>query len=245
MYTNKQLQSHIKASLFLTKIVNASINYIKNNPKITEFELQQFVLKQFKIYNLVSEKDKPIIAFNSSSSNPHYCPKKNKSRKLKPNTLIKFDIWARINKKKAVYSDITWMFFYGKTIPIKIRKAYNDIIQIRNLSLNYIKNNLKKEILPMGKDINEYSRQMLIKKGYEKQLKHSLGHRIGTKSPHGRGRHLNRKNKHKIIKNIPYTIEPGVYFKNKFGIRSEIDFYINNKNKLIITTPMQKDIVKI
>jgi len=37
---------------------------------------------------------------------------------------------------------------------------------------------------------------------------------------------------------IGYTIEPGLYFKN-FGIRSEVDFYINAKNQLIITSELQ------
>jgi len=245
MFTKKQIAQHKKASLLLTHIKNLSIEHIKQNPKTTEYDLQQFVIKQFKIHNLINEKDKPIIAFNSSSSFPHYCPKKNKCKSLKPDTLIKFDIWARLNEPMSVYSDITWMFFYGDKIPNNIKKAYKDVIKVRNLSIDYLKKHLKNNKFPLGKEVNNYHRTLLIKRGYEKQIKHSLGHCLGTKSPHGRGRHLNRKNNYPIKQNVPYTIEPGVYFKNKFGVRSEICFYINNKNKLIITTPMQKDIVRI
>jgi len=35
------------------------------------------------------------------------------------------------------------------------------------------------------------------------------------------------------------------YFKNKFGVRSEIDFYVDKNYKLIITTISQKQIIKI
>jgi Xaa-Pro aminopeptidase len=245
MFTKAQLEQHKKAALILTHIKDLTITFIKENPMISEHEMQKFVLKEFKIHNLINEKDLPIVAFNSSASNPHYCPKKNKSKKLKQNTLIKFDIWARLNEPKAVYADITWMLFLGNKIPNKMRKAYDVVINVRDKSLLYIEKDLRNGIFPLGKDINNYSRNLLIAKGYEKQLKHSLGHCLGLVSPHGRGRHLNRKNRFPIKKNLPYTIEPGLYFKNKFGIRSEINFYINNKNKLIITTPMQKNIVKI
>lgn len=43
---------------------------------------------------------------------------------------------------------------------------------------------------------------------------------------------------------MPFTIEPGIYLKN-FGVRSEIDAYIDCNKKLIITTEAQKGIVII
>jgi Xaa-Pro aminopeptidase len=45
--------------------------------------------------------------------------------------------------------------------------------------------------------------------------------------------------------NIPFTIEPGLYFKNRFGVRSEIDCYVTENYKLIITTKVQKRIIRI
>jgi Xaa-Pro aminopeptidase len=44
---------------------------------------------------------------------------------------------------------------------------------------------------------------------------------------------------------VGYTIEPGIYLKNKFGVRSEIDFYINEKNRVVITTKVQREILKV
>lgn len=42
---------------------------------------------------------------------------------------------------------------------------------------------------------------------------------------------------------IPFTIEPGLYFKNRFGVRSEIDCYIDNNYRLVITSKIQRNIV--
>ncbi len=43
---------------------------------------------------------------------------------------------------------------------------------------------------------------------------------------------------------IPFTIEPGIYYKDKFGIRSEIDCYVKDYN-LIVTGRVQRKIANI
>ena len=41
-----------------------------------------------------------------------------------------------------------------------------------------------------------------------------------------------------------YTIEPGIYFENDFGVRSEIDFYIS-RGKVVVSGAVQKELLKI
>ena len=74
---------------------------------------------------------------------------------------------------------------------------------------------------------------------------HNTGHSLGMSKAHGRNGRLGHKYNKDLIRNMGYTIEPGIYFKNKFGIRSEIDFYISSNMKLVITTDVQKNILKI
>jgi len=240
MFSPTQLKQHKKAALILTKIKDETFNFIKENKKnIREKEVQNFILKKFKENNLVNEVDKPIVAFGSNTGKVHYYPGK-RSFRLKDNTLILLDIWARLNVKDAPYSDITWMAFHGDNIPNNVKSTHKAVIKARDISLGLI----KKGIMPSGKHLDTIARKYLNKK-YKNKFLHSLGHSIGLISPHGKYPHLKQSHDFPLLKNLPYTIEPGIYFKNKFGIRSEINFYINNKNKVIITTPMQKDIVII
>ena len=84
------------------------------------------------------------------------------------------------------------------------------------------------------------------KTGFEENIQHSLGHSLGIKEDHGpKPDWLYAENYFELAKNLGYTIEPGIYFSNKFGIRSEIDFYISADNELILTTDLQKEIVLI
>lgn len=64
-------------------------------------------------------------------------------------------------------------------------------------------------------------------------------------SPHGNKNRLKPNSHLSLHKNVAYTIEPGIYLKEKFGIRSEIDFYITDKFKLVLTTDLQKKIIKL
>ncbi len=96
-----------------------------------------------------------------------------------------------------------------------------------------------------GKEIDAVVRNYLHQHGHAERFLHGTGHSLGFVSPHGRRVRINRRGKKPIPINIGYTIEPGIYFKGKFGMRSEINFYIDNNFKIIITTKVQKNIIKI
>ena len=76
-WTKTELQNHIKVAALLTKIENESFGYLSQNPQITEYELQQFILKKFAENKLKPDKHPPIVAFGSSAATPHYFPLKN------------------------------------------------------------------------------------------------------------------------------------------------------------------------
>lgn len=243
-WTREQIQHHIQAAVLLEKIKNESFQYLSQNLKITEYQLQQFILKKFQENKLKADRDPPIVAFGSSAAAPHYFPPK-KSRRLKPNTLVLIDIWSRSTKRKAPFADITWMGFYGKRVPAKIDKAFKAVIEARDKCLKFIESELQLGKMPIGKEADEVACKYLIKKGYKKNILHRTGHSIGFHSPHGKYSHLSLKNEEPILTNIGYTIEPGVYFLGEFGVRSEINFFITKNKQLILTTPIQRELIRI
>lgn len=240
VWTKRQLKQHILASRLLVSIMKKAFDFISEN-KPAEYEVEQFIMHEFKKNRLVTSEKRVMVAYNQSSSSPHYYPKK-KSRPLRKNTSVMIDIWARLDERKAPYSDITWMGYYGK-IPGKVKRVFDVIEKARDSSLNYVKTQLKKKTMPLGCDVNKAAMDVLIKNGYKKNIMHSTGHSLGTVSPHGTYGGITRRNKHRLRELLGYTIEPGLYFKNKFGVRSEMCFYI--KNKVILTTEVQKKIILI
>ena len=243
---NKQaIIDHKKATGLLGIIKDETFNYLKNNPQVTEFKIQEFVLSRFKNYNLKTDALRPIIGFRQNTVLVHYFASPNKSKKLQPNSLILVDIWARLNKKGAPFADITWMGYSGNKIPENIEKIFSTVVRSRNKALNYIKARLKKKIIPTGEEIDVITRNYLKYHGLEKYFLHGTGHPLGLSNVHGRGAYLNLRGRSQLSRLVGYTIEPGIYLKNKFGVRSEIDFFIDENFKLNITTPIQNKIILI
>lgn len=238
------LKSHIKAAQLLGIIKNEVLHFIRANPGTSELEVQQFILERFKKYKLVNEVAKPIVAFLQNTSFVHYYPANKTNKKLKAESLILIDIWSRL-KSGGTYADLTWMAYYGKRVPAKIQRAFNTVLKARDKSLALIQKNIRRGILPTGKEIDSMARQFIENVGYRNKFRHGLGHELGTTSPHGRGSPISPRSRKRLKINMGYTIEPGVYFKNEFGIRSEVDFYITKRKKLIITTPIQRKLTII
>lgn len=244
MWNQTQIKSHIEVSNLLDKIKDEVFEYIGLNKEASEKEIQKFILKRFNENNIESDRDPPIVAFNENSSKPHYFPLEN-SKVLKRESLILIDLWAKFKKSNEPFADITWMAYYGDNIPKRIQDVFNIVLKARDSALNFIKQEVKEGKMPIGKEVDKVARELIEKEGFNGKFLHGTGHSIGTTSPHGNRSNLNTKGKKPLSINLGYTIEPGIYLENEFGIRSEIDFYINEKREVIVTTPIQNKLIQI
>lgn len=240
----KKLNQHKKAAELINKIKDEAFALIKNTPGISEFEVQKFIMDGFEKYDLKTDSDKAIVAFRENTGFVHNYPDE-VSKRIAPESLIMIDLWARLDEEDAPFADITWMAYYGERVDKEIFQVYLLVIKARNAALKFIRRNLKKGKLPIGKEIDDIVRGVIKTAGYGEKFTHTTGHSLGFDSPHGKEFGLNWKNEHPLIKNLPYTIEPGVYLEGNFGIRSEIDFYIDNDLQLIITTKVQDELIII
>jgi len=245
-WTPAEINKHKTVARLLLRIKDDAFGFIKQKKrekkKVTEYDVQQFILKLFKENNLVSDKDPPIVAAGRNTRFVHYYPKRN-SKQIKEEDIIMIDIWARLKDKKAPFADITWMGYTGRKIPNEIRRVFKTVIAARNKGINFIRKNLKKDRLPKASEIDSVVRRFVTSRGFPYTHKR-IGHTLGFNSPHGKGRHISKKEKREIFANVGYTIEPDICLKN-FGIRSEIDFLITEHLKLIITTDVQRKIIRL
>lgn len=246
--TKEEIEKHKIAAKKLELVKNKTFKFIKNNiGKISEYDVHKFLLSEFKKQELISDKKPPIqtVAISKNSSIVHYYPKKRSSKIIEKENLILIDLWARLKENRSPFADITWMAFAGKNIPKEYQKIFKIVIKARNFALDFIKKNLKKRKFPKTRVVDKVVRNYFKKFGLEKNFLHGLGHSLGIKKCHGRYFYFSKKSKAELKPMIPFTIEPGLYFENKFGIRSEIDCYVTKNYKLIITTKIQKQIIKI
>jgi len=242
------VRRHRLAVKKLENIRERALGLIKRRlGRITEFDVAQFVFAEFKKRGLVADiaYDYQIIAVDENSADPHYEPKKESAKIIQKGSLIKFDTWARLQKPNSYFGDVTWMFFVGRQIPSAIKKAFSDVAAARDLTLKFIKHELKKKKIPSGREVDAIVRNYFAQKGVLEFFTHNTGHSLGFDACHGQAFGLSPRSKENIIPEIPFTIEPGLYSPGKFGVRSEIDCYITKKYKLIVTSRVQRKITLI
>lgn len=250
MWTKNQIKFHTEAAKKLSLVKEEFKNFLsKKGTSISENEAVKFVKNAYKKHGLVNDNEKEfcIVAFGKNTKEVHYFPK-GKGLKLKNNTLILLDIWARLPQAGAPYADTTFMFYFlgkqknsknsGKKIPKEIQKTWKVLVSARDTALNFLEK-IQSGKMPRGLDIDRVAHDIIGSAGLGKGIKHTVGHSLGLKHPHGDLPGINWREYSSILKNVGYTIEPGIYLKD-FGMRTEIDFYITNKNEIVITTPPQK-----
>jgi Xaa-Pro aminopeptidase len=95
-----------------------------------------------------------------------------------------------------------------------------------------------------GWQLDRLARDYIVEKGYGDRFVHTTGHSLGYEV-HAPGVGLNDLSSHdtrSVIPGIGLTVEPGIYLED-FGIRLELDVYIDPLSGPAITTPPQTELV--
>ena len=190
----------------------------------TESEVKEFIKEEFSKYNCEMAFP-PIVASGINSCQPHYVG----NEKIKRGFLL-LDFGA---KYKSYCSDMTRMLYVG--IPNK--KELKDYALVLN-TLSACEEAVEKT--KKYSSLFNLSLKNLDTKS--KFFTHSLGHGIGLDVHEMPS--LNLEDKTIIQNNIPFTIEPGIYFPKRYGIRIEDTMVLIN-NKLQVLTRSKKEFVII
>ena len=134
----------------------------------------------------------------------------NKLDKMKDNIMKLEEL--KLKEKDAPFADITWMGYTGKNIPREIKEAFKLVIGAREEAIRFLRENLKGKRLPKSIEVEKSARRYLNKFGVEKFFTHGVGHSLGFSQDHGTYFRFSRKTKSRMKLNVPFTIEPGLYF---------------------------------
>ncbi len=251
-WSDEQWKDQQEVAAILRNTVDIAFNFIgeclRNNTKVTEYDVQQEMVKNFRKNNLKFATE-PNCSVNANAANPHYEPTKTSHNEIHKGDYVLIDLWAKKNKVGAVYGDIAWVAFAGEKIPDEYQKVFDIVKGARNAAVEFLKKEFsKKEKKVRGCDVDDVTRKYITERGYGEYFIHRTGHNIGEEV-HGNGAHIDNyetQDEREIIPETCFSIEPGIYLPNKFGIRLEIDVYISKNYDVIIPgQPIQQEIVKI
>lgn len=250
VWSDDQLKSHVKAAENLRSFIFSAFKFIKeridSGKTVNEYEVQQYICKLYEENDMVTSSP-PIVAVNEHSGLPHYQPSKDSFSEIKRGDFVLLDIWAKQNTPhNAVYADITWTGFVGETVPQKYIDIFEVVRGARDAALAYVSERIAGKNVVHGYQVDDVSRNYIAERGYGDQFVHRTGHSICTEV-HANGANIDNletKDEREIIAHTGFSIEPGVYLE-EFGVRSEIDAYVSDKEVLVFGQPIQTDVIAI
>lgn len=162
-----------------------------------------------------------IVASGSNSSNPHAVVT---DRVIQQNDIILFDFGARYN---GYCSDMSRTIFVGEPNEEMIN-TYNIVLKAQKLGIDNIKAGVNvghiHELI-----VNEFKKDNL-----EKFFIHTTGHGVGM-DIHESPVIVDSNKEESFKKDMVVTVEPGIYFENKFGIRIEDTVIVTEEGTQILT----------
>jgi Xaa-Pro aminopeptidase len=246
-WSPEALASHRRAARHLDEIVVRTFNEVAqavgSGRTPTEHEIQRFMLDGFRERSLVTEP--PIVAVNANAGNPHYEPTEKGSAPIRSGDLLLLDLWARENSESAVFADITWMGFVGRTVPTRYEDVWKAVAGARDAAIQYVQETVKSGKILRGCDVDDVARAVIQDRGYGRFFIHRTGHNVG-REVHGNGANLDNletRDERRLIPGTGFTIEPGIYLP-EYGIRSEVNLYVSEK-AAEVTTSVQDRITPI
>lgn len=211
------------------EIADESFEYVIKNIKkeMTEKQIAFELERQMILNGADGISFETIVASGENSSMPHAVPTE---RKIQENDIILFDFGA---KYKGYHSDCSRTVFVGN-ITDEQEKMYQFVLEEQEKIIANFKEgtNIKQIIRNRETDYNLKNIEIM----------HSFGHGVGLEIHEYP--FLTSKIDSILKRNSVITVEPGVYFPGKFGIRIE-DTCLITKSECISLTKTAKNITKI
>jgi Xaa-Pro dipeptidase len=243
------LETHRQASAALYRVKDRAFEAIaqrcRDRVPTTEFDIQQLMAGWFADEALVSDSN-PVVAAQENAGNPHYLPTAERSRAIGPEELVLLDLWGKNGgDADAVYADITWVGFTGRTVPAEVVRVFDTVAGARDAAAELTQEAARAHRDTRGWQVDRAARTVLANAGYGEQILHRTGHNLG-RDVHGNGVHMDDYESHddrRLLPGTGFTIEPGLYFST-FGVRSEINVFYGEHDALI-TGPVQTGVLRL
>jgi Xaa-Pro dipeptidase len=250
-WTPAQFEMHKEASDKIHRIIMQAFDEIarrmRANEPTTEYDIQQFMVRRYEEEGLMSDNEPPIVAVNANAANPHYEPTRDRHAPIKRGDFVLFDVWAKLKKPGAVYTDQSWTGYVGESVPEEYTLIFNIVRDARDAAVKFVQESMRAGRPIKGADVDDVSRAVIKRAGYGAQFIHRTGHSIGEEV-HGNGANIDNletRDARRIIPRTTFSIEPGIYLEGKFGVRSEIDVHITERDAIVTGQPIQTEVIAI
>ena len=219
--SDRELEAYKKAFERTDKAVMAIRDFIETHEGLSEYDISMKLKEEFIRHGARSLSFNSIVAINKNSALAHYA-KNSKDVILCDGDLVLIDCGAYYESGLA--TDITRVFVKGTPNTLQ-RKVYTTVLKAFLNCFNYLELTDSPQNVS-GYEIDSLAHSILDKSVEGFNFSHGLGHGIGI-NVHEAPPNLSQNEIAKTVleNGMCFTIEPGLYNPEYFGIRLENSCY--------------------
>jgi Xaa-Pro dipeptidase len=234
-----QEKSHFEAAKLCRDAYDVAFGFIadeiKSKGRVMETAVQARIMKHFADSGMTTYSP-PIVGVGPHSGDPHFDTAPATDTPIERGSFVLIDLWAKMDRPRSVYADYTRVAYVGSSVPEQYTKVFSIVASARDAGIKCVKDAFATGRPLQGWEIDNATRDVIEKAGYGENFTHRTGHNIGQEV-HGNGAHidgLETRDDRRIIRRTCFSIEPGIYLP-EFGVRSEVDVYIDAAGKVHVT----------
>ncbi len=250
VWDDEQWQMHQQAAVHTNSAYDLAWRLIAERTRgggtIRETEVQAAIMQHFKANGLTTYHP-PIVAANEHSGDPHFDTSPATDVAMKAGDFVLIDLWAKLDRPRSVYSDLTRVGFIGREVPTKYEQVFQIVAAARDAAITKVREAFAAARPLHGWEVDQAARDVIEQAGYGERFIHRTGHNIGQEV-HGNGANMDNLETHELRLVLPrtcFSIEPGIY-QPEFGVRSEADVFIDVAGQVHVTGgELQRQVVAV
>lgn len=251
LLTEDGYQTHVAAGDKILGIKDEAYSMIgdavANKRRLSEYEVQQFIMKRFTEEGMTCDGHGPIVGINEHPTDPHFEPLPENSYYFEPGNTVLIDLWARLDQENGVYYDVTWCGYVGQEPPEEYVRIFECARDARKAAVKLIRERFAADEPCFGWEVDDACRNVVNQAGYGDYFLHRTGHSIGT-AVHGNGANIDNletRDERQLVPGICFSIEPGIYLPGKMAVRSEINVFIRPNGEVVVYGDEQEKLILI
>ncbi len=228
---DEQWAMHLEAARLTDSAYSVAWKFIAEGVRaghvVTELDVRGVIMDYFRDNGLVTDHG-PIVGVGPHSGDPHYDPTEETNSRIEEGSFVLIDLWAKLNRPRSIYSDLTRVGFVGRTVPERYADVFRIVAAARDAGIAAVRGAYASGRPIRGYEVDDACRRVIVEAGYGEYFVHRTGHNIGENT-HGNGAHMDNLETHEerlVSRRTLFSIEPGIYLP-EFGIRSEVNVFVD------------------
>ena len=245
----EQWRSHLTAEKHVLAAIQLGFDLIATRVKAgkppRETEVQKAIMDYFQSHQMITDHP-AIVAVGANSGSPHYEPQPKADSVINEGDFVLLDAWGKLEKPRSVFADYTRVGFVGRRVPGEYADIFRIVAEARDAGVAVVRDAMAAGRTVRGFEVDDATRGVIEKAGHGKYFVHRTGHNI-SQDLHGNGTHMDNLETHDerlVLRRTCFSVEPGIYTE-KFGVRSEVNVYVDADGHVHVTGDPQQEILAI